>query len=253
MDLKETGGALELRFSDGSRAEADMVIGADGINSKIRDILLGPEPPVYTGNVAYRSIFPSALLERQVTDHTKWWGEDRHILIYYLSHKRDEIYFVTGVPQAQWDNADYSPTRAGRDELLAAFEGFHSEVRGVLAACPDASKWPILEREPRPLWSRGNVVMLGDACHPMPPHMGQGAAMAFEDAVMLVRCIEQCHDQAPSAAFKLYEANRYERTSQVQLESHNNEWMHHGMDHGWVFGYDPVTEPIVPGNRLAAS
>ena len=80
-----------------------------------------------------------------------------------------------------------------------------------------ASKWPLLERDPRPVWSRDNIVLLGDACHPMKPHMGQGAAMAFEDAVILARSIEACGDDAP-AAFQLYENTRISRTSRVQRE-----------------------------------
>ena len=128
-------------------------------------------------------------------------------------------------------------------EIRACYEGFHPEVIRVIEACPHASKWPLLEREPRPVWSRDGIVLLGDACHPMKPHMGQGAAMAFEDAVILARCIETCGEDV-TGAFRLYEQTRIGRTSRVQRESHVNTWLRDPSDPGWVFGYDALTVPL---------
>ena len=87
--------------------------------------------------------------------------------------------------------------------------------------------------------------MLGDACHPMKPHMGQGAGMAIEDAAMLVRCLKLMDDD-PSGAFALYRQNRIARTSEVQRVSHENTWMHYPMDVSWVFGYDALDVPLQP-------
>jgi 6-hydroxynicotinate 3-monooxygenase len=105
------------------------------------------------------------------------------------------------------------------------------------------SKWPLLERKPLPLWSKGRLVMLGDACHPMKPHMGQGAGMAIEDAAVLVRCLEVTGDD-PGRAFPLYRETRIARASKVQQVSHDNTWMHHPHDVGWVFGYDAMSVPL---------
>jgi 6-hydroxynicotinate 3-monooxygenase len=253
VGLASSGDDVRLEFADGSDAVASVVIGADGVNSKVREILLGSEPPIYTGTVAYRAIFPTSLLPGSAleNDSTKWWSderlpaqEDRHFIIYYLTAQRDEIYFVTGSPEPNWDG-DIASVPASMEEIRACYEGFHSEVIRVIEACPQASKWPLLERDPRPVWSRDGIVLLGDACHPMKPHMGQGAAMAFEDAVVLARCIDACGDDAP-AAFRLYESTRIGRTSRVQRESHVNTWLRDPTDPAWVFGYDALNVPLGP-------
>jgi 6-hydroxynicotinate 3-monooxygenase len=252
VGLENSGDDTRLIFADGSQAVAGIVIGADGVNSKVREILLGVEPPTYTGTVAYRAIFPTHLLSGPplANDSTKWWSderlpsqEDRHFIVYYLTAQRDEIYFVTGSPEPHWPGDSFAPVPVAIEEIRACYEGFHSEVIRVIEACPQASKWPLLERDPRPVWSRDGVVLLGDACHPMKPHMGQGAAMALEDAVILARCIEASGPDVP-AAFSLYEATRIGRTSRVQRESHANTWLRDPTDPSWVFGHDALTTPL---------
>ena len=251
VGLAADGERTRLDFADGTTATAGIVIGADGVNSRVRETLLGAEPPIYSGTVAYRAIFPTHLLRGMTLEHdsTKWWSderlpsqEDRHFIIYYLTAQRDEIYFVTGSPEPDW-NGEFGATPVDMAEIRACYEGFHPEVIRVIEACPQASKWPLLERNPQEIWSRDGIVLLGDACHPMKPHMGQGAAMAFEDAVVLARCIDACGDDTP-AAFQLYAHTRRARTSRVQRESHDNTWLQFPSDPGWVFGYDALTVPL---------
>jgi 6-hydroxynicotinate 3-monooxygenase len=243
VDLDDTGTTLHLSFADGTRAEADIVIGADGINSRVREILLGPEKPIYTGHVAHRSIYPSSLLGGlRVVDSTKWWAEDRYFMDYYLTPARDEMYIVTGVPEP-WDSDDFTPKPTDLKQLRAAFEGFHPEVQRLIEVCPHALTWPVLYRDPYPLWSRGRIVLLGDAAHPMKPHMGQGAAMAMEDATVLARCL--CAKKDPAEAFRLYEALRFERTTRVKLQSDKHEWMRYGSDCDWLYSYDAFAVPLI--------
>lgn len=250
--LDQGASNVRMKFADGSEERADLVIGADGVNSIVREILLGPEKPIYTGYIAHRSIFLRALLGgMELDDCTKWWSDDRHIVVYYLTGKRDEVYFVTGVPQEQWpDDVPHVP--GSLEQLRADFEGYEPRVQKILAACPAVSNWPLLEREPLPLWSRGRVVILGDACHPMKPHMAQGAGMAVEDAAMLLRCLEEAGADNYETVFQRYEASRIERTSRVQKESHDNVWLRWESDPGWCFGYDVWQEPIRSGKRETA-
>ncbi len=242
--FEDNGQLVTLSFSDGGIATADIVIGADGINSVIRESLLGVEEPTYTGHVAHRAIFPTARLgDLRIADATKWWADDRYFLAYFLSEKKDEIYFVTGVPET-WTNDGFLPVQTDIDALLDAFLGFHPEVQNIIKASIGCMTWPVLYRDPNPLWSRGRIVVLGDACHPMKPHMGQGAAMALEDAVILFRCICHYPEEDVFSAFSLYQSIRYNRTKRVKLESDKHEWMRHGSDAEWVFGYDAVTTPL---------
>ena len=245
--LERDGSGVRLRFADGSAATADAVVGADGLHSVVRDLLFGPDSPRFSGRVAYRAVFPAALMGGLDLgpSRTKWWGEDRHIVIYYTTVRRDEVYFVTSVPEpAEWLTPESWSARGDVNELRAAFAGFHEDVRGVLEACPDCHKWAILDRDPLPAWSDGPAVLLGDACHPMTPYMAQGAATAMEDAAVLARCLEE--DADVERAFRLYETHRKPRTSRVQAISSANTWMSAASNESpdWLYGYDAWTAAL---------
>ena len=247
----DRGDVVHLTFTDGTVEEADIVIGADGINSKIRDTLLGAEPPIYSGYVGHRAVFPISAVKGFTHDLcTKWWSDDRHMMVYFVTSKQDEIYYVTGVPEAEWDMSK-SWVPSSKDEMRAAFDGWHTGVQSLIDATQEVTKWPLLERNPLPLWSRGRMVLLGDACHPMKPHMAQGAAMAIEDAAMLTRCFQEVGVTEYGAAFALYEANRAERAGKVQLVSHNNTWLRTNENPDWCFGYDVFNVPLVEAVKKA--
>ncbi|HZT24593.1 MAG TPA: FAD-dependent monooxygenase, partial [Pseudolabrys sp.] len=105
VGLDQKSGEVTLRFEDGSSAKADAVVGADGVHSVVRDIVVGPDAPIHKGRIAYRAVFPAALMGGFDIgpSRTKWWGRDRHIVIYYTSRQKSEVYFVTSVPEpAEW-------------------------------------------------------------------------------------------------------------------------------------------------------
>jgi 6-hydroxynicotinate 3-monooxygenase len=137
--------------------------------------------------------------------------------------------------------------------LRTAFAEFHPQVRQVLAACPAVHKWALVDRDPLPRWSEGNVTLLGDACHPMTPYMAQGAAMAIEDAAVLSRCLENVDRAGVADAFRRFEATRKPRTSRVQLASRTNTWLRDPTDPEWVYGYDAWTAPLADHGRAAAA
>lgn len=251
VDLEVGGDGVTMRFSDGSRASADAVVAADGIHSRVRELMLGADQPRFTGRIAYRTVFPAALVSGSpVDDCTKWWGEDRHVVIYYVNPRREEIYFVTSVPEDDWDVESYSATGDVR-VLREHFRGFHDQVRRVFAACPAVHKWALVDREPLPRWRDRRVVLLGDACHPMTPYMAQGAAMALEDAAMLARCLAASGEI--DEAFARFEASRKERTSRVQGHAGLNTWMKQSTDPSWVYDYDVWSVPIADPQSVSAS
>jgi salicylate hydroxylase/6-hydroxynicotinate 3-monooxygenase len=258
VSLDQGAGPVTLVFADGTRASADAVIGADGVHSIVRDIIVGPDEPIHKGRIAYRGVFPASLMNGKDIgpSRTKWWGTDRHIVIYYTTKVRSEIYFVTSVPEpAEWLTRESWSAKGDVKELRAAYEGFHEDVRAVLNACPDCHKWAILERDPLPHWSDGRVVLLGDACHPMTPYMAQGAATSIEDAAVLARCLEAVEGDDINGAFKRYEAHRKPRTSVVQAISSANTWMKEGnSDTSWLYGYDAWMAPLhQPAAHAAAA
>jgi 2-polyprenyl-6-methoxyphenol hydroxylase-like FAD-dependent oxidoreductase len=245
--IEQGDGQATLVFADGSRERADIVIGADGVHSTVREIILGPEKPLHRGRIAYRAVFPAERIGRDIgPSRTKWWGPDRHIVIYYTTANRSEVYFVTSLPEpAEWVTRESWSAKGDVQELRAAYEGFHADVRAVLEGCPDCHKWAILEREPLARWSEGRVVLLGDACHPMTPYMAQGAATSIEDAAILARCLDAVDGEDIAGAFRRYEAHRKPRTSRIQAISSANTWMQKSGDNpDWLYGYDAWSVPL---------
>ena len=240
--LDETRDAIGLVFDNGARVAADIVIGADGVNSKVREYLLGVEPPRYIGMAAHRAIFPTAALRGfKIPDCTKWWGPDRHILVYFMTSRRDEVYVIGVVPRASWESeAAWLPS--SREELFEGFGDFHADLLRVLEATTDVTVWPIFDRERNDRWSGGRIVLLGDACHPMRPFMAAGGAMAIEDAAILSRCLAQ-FDQRDEA-YRWYEATRIDRVGDAQRISIENSWMRGATDTDWFYCYDPCTAPL---------
>ena len=134
VGLDQAGDGIRLSFANGATAGADAVVGADGVHSVVRDILFGATPVKYTGRIAYRTTYPAALLGGEMIDDcTKWWGEDRHIVIYYVKPDRSEIYLVTSQPEPEFRIESWS-AKGDVKELRAAFAGFSHEVERVLAA-----------------------------------------------------------------------------------------------------------------------
>ncbi|GAA4738201.1 FAD-dependent monooxygenase [Nocardioides endophyticus] len=244
VGLEQPGDGVELAFADGSRARADVVVGADGVHSLVRETLFGPHELRFSGKAGYRATLPaSALGGERLDDNTKWWGPDRHLIVYYLTAARDEVYAMGTVPEPDFDLESWS-AKGDVDVFCAAFADFHPTVRTLLGSVPLVHKWALADRDPLPRWSDGDVVVMGDAAHPMMPHMGQGAAMAVEDAAVLVRCLEAAAGDW-SGALRRFEETRRARTSEMQAISAGNSFARTGKDAvDFVYGYDAWTTPL---------
>ena len=244
IGLDETSERIKLTFANGTIATADAVVGADGVHSIVRDILFGASSVNFTGRIAYRTTYPASLLGgEKIDDCTKWWGEDRHIVIYYVKPDRSEVYLVTSQPEPEFRIESWS-AKGDVKELRKAFAGFSFEVERVLAACPDVHKFAIVERDSLDHWAEGRVTLLGDACHPMTPYMAQGAAMAIEDAAVLSRCLDGVEREGIADAFSRFEATRKQRTTRVQETSRRNTWLKEKTDADWVYAYDAWSVPL---------
>jgi len=249
--VAEDADGVRIDFADRPSDTVDILIGADGVHSPTRESLFTSTRPLYTGKVAYRAVFPAELVRRAPAGPaTKWWGPDRHIVIYYVSAGR-ELYFTTGVPEPEPSKESWS-AMGDLDELRRAFEGFHPDVMDVLEACPAVNKWAIYDRDPMDSWHTGRVVLLGDACHPMTPYMAQGAATAMEDAVVLARCIEEFGLQEAPSVFQRYEDIRKPRTSLIQSISRANTWLREQTDPTPIYGYNALTVSLEPGAPAVA-
>ena len=242
IGIDETNRAVRLSFENGVKADFDVVIGCDGLRSKVRECLLGSEAPRFVGAVAHRAIFPSArLLGFKIPDCAKWWGPDRHILPYFMTSRRDEVYVIGVTPAHNWESEEAS-LPSSREAFVESFAHFHGDLRRVLEAAENVTVWPIYDRERNDRWSGGRIVLSGDACHPMRPYMAAGGCMAIEDGAILSRCLETFDDLAE--AFRCYEETRIPRVSLVQRISIENSWMRGPTETDWFYCYDCCTAPL---------
>ncbi|RFC64457.1 6-hydroxynicotinate 3-monooxygenase [Fulvimarina endophytica] len=243
-DIEEREDHVLLSFANGRRVAANLVIGADGINSAIREKLLGPEKPRFSGWVGHRALVNMDRLRASGLEFeacVKWWWEaSRHIMAYATKRDRSEYYYVTGVPVDGWEH-DTPFVESSREEMEAIFGGSHPVVNALVNATDHVTKWPFWNRDPLNLWSRGRLCLLGDACHPMRPHMAQGACMAIEDAAVLTRCLTEIGESDYAEVFRVYENTRRERATKVQAISNANTWLKEPEDPAWVYAYDPMT------------
>jgi salicylate hydroxylase len=234
-----------VRFSNGAEHEFELLIGADGIHSPTRTALFGPEYPQFTGLVSYRSVVDRSKLSLPNLDaFTKWWGPtpDRQIVTFPLNRGRETFVFAT-TAQPDWRHESW--TMPGDvEELRRAYADFHPEARALLDACDSVTKSALYIRDPLPVWSRGAVTLLGDACHPMVPFMAQGACMAIEDAVVLGNAMAGVGRSDIGMTLKRYEDARKQRTARVQIGSRGNEWLREGGNADWVYGYVASAVPL---------
>ncbi|WP_163847138.1 FAD-dependent monooxygenase [Pseudooceanicola aestuarii] len=245
--LEERDDHVLLSFDNGKQVEAGLVVGADGINSKIREVLLGVEKPRFSGWIGHRALVNMDKLRSTGQEYERcvkwWWEQSRHIMAYATKNDASEYYYVTGVPVDSWEH-EASFVDSSREEMEAIFGGSHKMVQGLIDATEGVTKWPFWNRDPMGLWSRGRLVMIGDACHPMRPHMAQGACMAIEDAAVLTRCLSLTGEAGYADAFRMYENTRKERATKVQTISNANTWLKEPEDPAWVYAYDPMTAEL---------
>jgi salicylate hydroxylase len=267
--LVDHGDHVEAEFENGRHIGVDALVGADGIHSTVRHVLFGPEKPHFTGCVAYRGLVPAdglAHLDLEVTAQV-WMGPGKHFVHYYVQNRR-LINFVAIIDRDTWTRESWTD-RGEVADALAAFEGWHPQVRGILGAVDETFIWALFDRKPMTRWSVGRVTLLGDACHAMLPFMAQGAAQAIEDGATLAVCLSRIDARAVPNALRRYEALRLPRASRVQGLSEANKTRFHLPDGAaqqardaemargatdwslkavaWLYGYDagePARTPV---------
>jgi salicylate hydroxylase len=226
VELTDYGDGVQARFANGASADVDVLVGADGIHSHVRAELFGPEKPRFTGCVAYRGLIPAERLHDLSLEVTTglWLGPGRHFVHYFISGRR-LVNFVAVVEQDIWTRESWTE-RGDTAGALAAFGGWHPQVRAILKAVDETYVWALFDRAPLDRWSMGRVTLLGDACHPMLPFMAQGAAQAIEDAATLTACLADVGSD-PTAALRRYERLRIPRTARLQRMSADNKRRYH--------------------------
>ena len=204
-----------VKFANGATAEADAVVGADGIHSELRPCVFPPSNPVFHGTICYRGTVPRERLPDWPMDRWQMWaGPSRHFLVFPVRHGT-VVNYVGFVPADEEMKESWSAP-GDPAVLRREFEGWDPRIGEVLKQVDKTFRWALYDREPLPGWSKGRLTLLGDAAHPMLPHLGQGANQSIEDGMALAALLGQADADAIPAALLVYERLRRERVAEVQ-------------------------------------
>jgi len=219
--IADDAGHAEIRFEDGGTARAAYLIGADGIHSRVRARLFGSDRAEFTGCVAWRGLVPMAVLPPHLARlvGTNWLGPHGHVL-HYPVRRGELMNFISIVERDDWQVESWT-VEGTKGELANDFRGWHPDVHTLIENLDTPYKWALFVRGPMERWSQGRVTLLGDACHPTLPFLGQGAVMAIEDSYVIAACLAKYFAE-PDAALTRYEDIRRERTAAVVRKAHEN-------------------------------
>ncbi|KAL8697546.1 MAG: hypothetical protein Q9201_007076 [Fulgogasparrea decipioides] len=223
----EPDGALKLLFEDGSTAEADTIIGCDGIRSRVRQLLLGEASPTecceFSGRYAFRGLVPmvkakSVIGDKLARNSNMYLGPGRTVVTYPIDggEMMNVAAFQTQ-KNGRWEHSDWVlPNK--KDELLAAFADWEPQIQDLLQLMESPAIWAIFDHSPAPYYSQGRVAICGDAAHASTPHQGAGAGQAIEDALVLAELLADSRirhsDDIPNA-LQAYDAVRRPRSQRV--------------------------------------
>ena len=212
---------VSLQLEGGATVRGDVLVGADGVHSRIRQGLFGPDRPQFTGIIAWRGIVPLGKLPRHMVRRvgTNWVGPGGHV-VHYPLRAGAVMNFVGALERSDWQVESWS-ARGTNEELTADFAGWHEDVHALIRNIPVPYKWALMVRPPMPQWTLGRVTLLGDACHSMVPFLAQGANMALEDGYILARALTEIEGDV-NARLLRYENARRERTRRAVEGSANN-------------------------------
>jgi salicylate hydroxylase len=217
--VEQRAGAVAARFADGREATGELLVGADGIHSVVREHVAGPDRPIWSHQIAWRGLAPAVVGHDCGLDvhHHSFWGPRRMFVCYYVAAGRLVNWVGNTQSDDEWQEESWS-TRGDGAETLRLYAGWHPQVRALIAGTEQVFKWALFDRPPLTEWTRGRVTLLGDAAHPMLPYMAQGASQSIEDGLALARCLAADYADPPRA-LEAFAARRRERAAAVQTAS----------------------------------
>jgi len=219
--LEQDGELARVSFANGAVVEGDLVVAADGIHSELRPYVYPPSRPVFSGSVAYRGLVPHELIPHWPTGSwLMWLGKGKHFLAFPV-RAGTLINFVGFVPADKEMKESWSAP-GSPDTLRQEFAGWDPRIGSVLQHVQTTFRSALYDRDPLPTWTLGRLTLLGDAAHPMLPHLGQGANQSIEDGMALATILARADRKTAPAALLAYERLRCERAAQVQRGAREN-------------------------------
>jgi len=221
IGFEQNADVARVRFANGVSAEAEVVVAADGIHSELRPYVFPPSKPVFHGTISYRGLVAIDRLPNWPKDRWQMWaGPSRHFLVFPVRHGT-MVNYVGFVPTDEEMKESWSAP-GDPAVLRRGFEGWDPRIGNVLQQVDKTFRWALYDREPLPTWTKGRLTLLGDAAHPMLPHLGQGANQSIEDGMALATILAQVDTSAVPVSLLAYERLRRERVAEVQLGARQN-------------------------------
>lgn len=191
VDTYQDANGVRVILENGEQVRGDLLIGADGVHSKMRAALFGADEVQYTGMAAWRALIPvdqlPAHLVRPVA--VNWVGPNGHV-VHYPVQGGKLVNFVGTLENHPWNGAPWSAA-SSHDECAEGFAGWHEDVLTMVRQAPSLTKWALCLRPFLDTWTTGRATLLGDACHATTPFLAQGAVSSIEDGIVLARCLEK--------------------------------------------------------------
>jgi salicylate hydroxylase len=211
--FEQDGAGVRLELSNGHPATGDVLIGADGVHSMVRQKLWEAAKPEFLGIICWRGLIRNEDLPEEMRRPvgTNWVGPGGHVITYPL--RRGEIMNWVGFGEREDWKVESWTEKGTHEECANDFPNWHPLVHALISKLDQPYKWALVGRAPLAAWTKGRVSMVGDACHPTLPFLAQGANMALEDGLVLARCLDAYQDV--ERALKRYEALRLERTTRI--------------------------------------
>ncbi len=221
VSFEQSGDTACVGFANGAVAEGDLVVAADGIHSDLRHYVAPPSRPIFHGSVAYRGVLPHHLVPHWPTDRwLMWLGKAKHFLTFPV--RAGELINYVGFVPADAEMKESWSAPGDPDVLRGEFAGWDPRIGTLLSQVRQTFRWALYDREPLPAWTRGRLTLLGDAAHPMLPHLGQGANQSIEDGMALATILARAGQATAPAALLAYERLRRERVAAVQRGAREN-------------------------------
>jgi 2-polyprenyl-6-methoxyphenol hydroxylase-like FAD-dependent oxidoreductase/acetyl esterase/lipase len=219
--FEETARDVRVELAGGEEVRGDLLVGADGLRSATRRLLMGEREARFTDVVVWRGLIPREKVPaRYDAKIMSWYGPRRHVLLYPLRHDRhaDSVYSLSAFVPATEVRRESWTASGDLADLHSSLADACPAMQDLLALMDEALITGIYFRDPLESWGSARVTLLGDAAHPAPPSAGQGAGMALEDAVMLAACLQRAGTGNEPAALREYVFRRKARTTRM-LES----------------------------------
>jgi salicylate hydroxylase len=264
IDFHQNDEGAIVSFANGARATADVVVGADGIHSILQQFVVPPSAPLFSGSIAYRGLVSAESIAWPSGAMRNWLGPGKNFLVYPV--RSNELINYVGFVQTDAQVRESWSASGRADDLAREFAGWDPTVEAIVAEASATFTWALYDREPLARWTRGRLTLLGDAAHPMLPHVGQGVNQAIEDGVALATILSHADRISAPRGLQVYEELRRERCAHVQrsaringarykasgedLGNRDRQLAAYSQERAWIWTYDAESEALAAAVSL---